>query len=529
MLEVICISLALGLGLLARFVGLPPLVGFLCGGFLINFISPYIDLGESFTSTMNHLAHLGVLMLLFTVGLKLKFKQVVKSEVIGGSLLHFALVVGLFLPVVHFVFQIELRTALIVAISLGFSSTVLAAKLLETKRELSVFHGRTTIGILIIQDIIALAVLAVFSGKIPNYGALILLGLPLIRIALHKIVDIAGHGELMVLVAMLLSIVVGGAGFTAMGLSSELGALIVGALVSNHPKAGEISANLLSMKELFLVCFFLSIGLSGLPTLESFQFAALFSLLLPLKAAFFFGILVLFKLRARTAFLSALSLMSFSEFGLIVAAALIPEYMVTLALTMAFSYVISAPVNRYAHNLFEKWEAKIVNYELDSVHPDEQPKDLKDANVLIFGVGRTGSAAYLHMQSLGFKPVGLDADQYKIERLEKKGMNVLFADAEDSQFWHSVSLNKIKAVILALDDIEAKLISIRMLKEKSFSGPIVSNSLYEDHQARIVEAGATHTYLTMTRAGRGLAEYTMDAIQGAGSFEEQLEREKKPA
>ncbi len=512
MLEAVCISLALFTGLAARFVGLPPLVGFLGAGFLINFLAPSLNISDDFTKILNHLAHLGVLMLLFTVGLKLKLKQVLKPEVLGGTVLHFSLVVGAFFPIAYFVFSMESKVALLVAISLGFSSTVLAAKLLATKKELSVFHGRTTIGILIIQDIIALAVLAIFSGKTPNLFALTLLALPLIRIGLHKIVDIAGHGELMVLVSMMLSVVVGGYGFTAMGLSSELGALIVGALIANHPKSNEISETLLSMKELFLICFFLSIGMSGLPNLESLGFAALFALVLPMKAFLFFGILVMFKLRARTAFLSSLSLMSYSEFGLIVAAALIPQYTVTIALTMAFSYVISAPINRYAHHLFEKLDPTIGKYELDSIHPDEQPKDLKDSNVLIFGMGRTGTAAYKFMQEAGFKPIGLDADNYKTDLHAQKGMNVVFADAEDSQFWKSVDLSRIEVAILAMDDIEAKLIAVRMLKSREFSGPIISHSLYEDHQQRILEAGATHTYLTMSQAGVGLAECAILAL-----------------
>ncbi|MDZ7770461.1 MAG: cation:proton antiporter [Woeseiaceae bacterium] len=155
------------------------------------------------------------------------------------------------------------------AIALAFSSTVLAAKLLEERRELGTFHGRTAIGILIVQDIIALVVLGVWSGQAPNAWALLLLALPLARPVLHWLLDFAGHDELLILMGMLLALVVGGMGFSAMGLSSEIGALLMGALLSNHDRATELSESLWSLKENFLVGFFLQIGMSGLPDLDA--------------------------------------------------------------------------------------------------------------------------------------------------------------------------------------------------------------------------------------------------------------------
>jgi len=514
MLEVVCLSVALMFGLGVRYIGLPPLVGFLGAGFAINYFGDTIGIPKSMVDVLQHLAHLGVLMLLFTVGLKLKFKQVFKSEVVGGALVHFAVVVCSFAPLVYFFFERDLNTAVLIAISLAFSSTVLAAKLLETKRELSLFHGRTTIGILVIQDLIALGVLAIWSGKIPNIWALSLLALPLLRMAMFKLIDMVGHGELLVLTSMIFAIVIGGSGFEAMGLSSEIGALLMGALLANHDRASEISQSLLSVKELFLVCFFLGIGMSGLPTWNAVIFAAVFAVLLPLKTILFFFVLVRFKLRSRTAFLSALSLSSYSEFGLIVAAAVLPQYVVPIALCMTFSYIISAPLNRFAHDLFQKWECPLNKFQLDSVHPDEQPKDLGDAEILIFGMGRTGSAAYRFMESEGLSTVGLDADMYKTDWHATQGRNVLFADAEDSNFWRGIDLTKIKATILAMDDIEAKTIAARMLKKYGFQGPIISHALHEDHQLRIREAGASHTYLTMSQAGIGLAECTLLALKG---------------
>src|SRR6056297_2093438 len=417
MFEVIAISFAFFFGLAVRQVGLPPLVGFLAAGFAINFFGPALNLPEKSGEILYHIAHLGVLMLLFTVGLKLKLRQIAQPQVVGGALLHFAISVGIFAPGLRLIMGLDWNTALLLGIALAFSSTVLAAKLLETKREMGSFHGRTAIGILIVQDIIALVVIAVFAGKVPGPWALLVLAAPLLRPVLHKVLDWAGHEEVLVLAGMALAIVVGGYGFEVIGLKGEIGALVMGLLLSTHPRAGELSGALWSLKEIFLVGFFLSIGMSGLPDWDAVVFAAVLGLLLPLKGLLFFGLLVGFKLRARTAFLSALSLSVYSEFGLIVASSIpaAQSFVVPLAIAVSVSFLIAAPINHLAHPLFERFSDRLRPFQRVTRHPDEQPTELGDADVLIFGMGRTGSAAYAVMQERGFKPIGMDADNYKAQ------------------------------------------------------------------------------------------------------------------
>ena len=179
--------------------------------------------------------------------------------------------------------------------------------------------------------------------------------------------------------------------------------------------------------------------------------------------------------------------------------------------------MIAAPLNRFAHPLFERFEDKLQPFERQTRHPDEQPKDLGDANVLIFGMGRTGSAAYEALIADGKRPVGLDADTYKAQAHADAGRNVIFADAEDSNFWNNVELDAIEAALLAMDDIEAKLIAARTLRARGFTGPIVSHALFADHVDRITEAGADQTYLTMQEAGRSLAAHAIEATQPKGA------------
>lgn len=511
MFEVICISLALIFGLVVRQVGLPPLVGFLAAGFALNYFGADLGVPEETGSILHHLAHLGVLMLLFTVGLKLKLRQLIQPQVIGGGLGHFAISVAIFTPGIRYLTAVDWNTALLLGIALAFSSTVLAAKILEAKRELGAFHGRVAIGILIVQDLVALAVLSIWGGHTPSVWALLVLLLPLLRPVLHWLLDISGHDELLVLMGMLLAVVLGGMGFETVGLSPELGALIMGVLLASHPRAQELSDSLWSLKEVFLVGFFLEIGMSGLPDSRALIFALVFGLVLPLKGILFFLLLILFRLRARNSFLAGLTLSAYSEFGLIVAAAVLPEWLVPLAITVSVSFVIAAPLNRLAHPLYERLEDFLARFEQEQVHPDEQAADLGDARVLVIGMGRTGTAAYDFLRDR-CPVIGLDADPYKVQEQVSAGRNVAYTDAEDANFWHGVDVSGIEAVVLAMDDIESKLISARSLRALGFEGPIVSHALYEDHVDRIVAAGANKTYLTMYEAGVGLAEHTWEAL-----------------
>lgn len=519
MFEVIAISFAFFFGLAVRQLGLPPLVGFLAAGTSINIAGPALGLPQESDAILKHVAHLGVLMLLFTVGLKLRLSQIAQPQVVGGALLHFGISTLVFAPGFRMLLGLDWNTAVLLGIGLSFSSTVLAAKLLEAKRELGTFHGRTSIGILIVQDLIALAVLAIWSGQTPNAWALLVFGLPLLRPLLHRLLDLAGHDELLVLMGMLLSLVIGGMGFESMGLSSEIGALAVGVLLSTHHRAKELSESLWSLKEVFLVGFFLQIGMSGVPDLNALLFGVVTGLLLPLKAILFFSLMIAFGLRARTSFLSALSLTAYSEFGLIVAAGVLPEWIVPMAVAVSVSFVISAPLTRLGHPLFERWETTLARFQRKTVHPDEQPKQLGDAQVLILGMGRTGTAAYQQILREGLRPVGLDADSYRAAGHQAAGRNVFFADAEDVDFWRGADLSGISAAILCMDDIEAKLVAARSLRRRGFQGPIISHALHEEHQDKLRDAGADHTYLTMSQAGIGLAERAARAIVERSSEE----------
>lgn len=513
MIEAAWIAFAFGMGLAARAIGLPPLVGYLGAGFALAAVGEYIGVGPHDSEALQHIAHLGVLLLLFTVGLKLKPSNLLRREVIGGGLLHFAISSVLFLPAIRLLLDLPWLQCLLLASALSFSSTVLAAKVLESKRELRAFHGRVAIGVLVLQDMIALLVMSLAAGDLPSPWALLVFALPFLRPLLFRLLDASGHEELLLLLGLLLALAAGGFGFEQLGLSSELGALAFGALLAKHKRATELSNSLWGIKEVFLVGFFLQIGIGGLPDADALKFALVMTLLLPLKGALFFFLFLLFRLRARSAFLAGVSLTNYSEFGLIMASVVLPQWLIPLAITVALSFVISAPLNRIVHLLYERWAWCLIPLERNIRHPDEQPLSLGDAQTLVMGMGRTGRAAYDYLQEQGYRVVGLDSDPTVIEQSKAAGRHVLFADGEDPVFWQHLDMPRVDAVILTLNDEETKVIATQKLRDRGFSGLVVSHAMYEDIAKRIQEAGADRTYLTMSEAGSGLAEHVIRTLE----------------
>ncbi|MDE0714884.1 MAG: cation:proton antiporter, partial [Gammaproteobacteria bacterium] len=330
-------------GLVFRRLGYPPLLGFLLAGFAAH------EAGVGDIETIRPLADLGITLLLFTIGLKLNLRELAQVQVWGTATAHMLIAVVLTVPVILLVgflipaLRMESHAAAwALAFALSFSSTVFAVKIIEERGEGAALHAEIAIGILIIQDLFAVCFLVLTADRMPSPWALGLLALPFLRPVLTSLLNRAGHGELLVLFGVATAI---GAYelFELVHLKGGLGALLIGILLGPAEKSSELYKSLLSLKDLFLIGFFLQIGFFGLPSPEMLLVALALSLLIFLRPLIYYFLLVGFGLRARTAFVAGFSLFNYSEFGLIVGAIAVgtgmlsPEWLTTLALAMALS------------------------------------------------------------------------------------------------------------------------------------------------------------------------------------------------
>lgn len=503
---------ALVLGIIVWRLGLPPLVGFLLTGFIFS------ALGFEAPESLGGVADAGILLLLFAVGLKLRMKTLFRPEVWGSAVSHLLLVAVVVGAALAGAVGMPWQGALILALSIGFSSTVLAAKVLESSRELRAVHGRVAIGVLIVQDLVAVAALATLSAEVPSPYAALWLLLPLLRPVLFRVLDLVGHGELLVLYGAVAALAIGGAGFEVVGLSPELGAVLIGVLMAEHRRSQELSNAIWGLKELFLIAFFLDIGLRGMPTFETVGLTLVAMLVLPLKTVAMFGLLLAFGLRARTSFLTSLSLATYSEFGLILIAAgvdsgwLSNDWLVMAALSVAASFAAAALLNSNGHRLYEFCRRWVDRLERQRPHPDDEPITLGSAEILVVGMGRLGTGAYDYLYDKGHLIAGMDSDPGKLERHRQEGRRVVYADAEDASFWQRLNIDRIRVVMLAVPELNAKKIAGRELRRRGYAGLLTATHVFPEEEAPILEAGFNESYNYFTEAGVGFARDILESL-----------------
>ncbi len=432
MTELVWIGSAYLVGLIVNRLYFPPLVGYLIAGYALH------AAGIEAISSLEHLADIGIELLLFSVGLKLKLSSLIRREVLAVGGAHLLLVTAVSVWV-FLLLEKHITGGLVLGVSLAFSSTVLAIKVLEDSGELTSFHGRDVLSILIFQDLIAIALLAFTDGRQPTPWAFALVLVPLLRPVAHRLLCIS-TAELQLLLGVSLALA-GGVLAEHVGISADIGALLTGVMLGSHPKTEELAEKIWGLKEVFLVAFFLQIGLTDLPNREQAMHAASLLLLLPLQGGLFFAFFLIAGLRARTAFVSSLALMTYSEFALITTNAVVKtgmlgnEWQSIISLAVAGSLAIAAPLNRFSKRLFLWLEPVLIRFERHSGvhHPDRIPESIGVAEWLVMGMGRTGVSAYQALHAQEKRVVGLDSDPTVLEKLLADGRRVVYGDAEDPE------------------------------------------------------------------------------------------------
>ncbi len=524
-MDPVWLLIALIFGLLARQLYLPPMVGFLLAGFALHV------LGVQGGAVLREIANLGVLLLLFSIGLKLRLRNLLAPEIWGAASVHMILVTlvvsGLLLlpgwAGLSLMAKLDGWSAGLVAFALSFSSTIFAVKILEDRGEMKTRHGQISIGILVIQDLVAVMFLAVESGHLPSVWAFALLLLPLARPLFNLIMKHAGHGELLVLFGLVMALG-GGELFKLVGMKDGLGALLFGVLLGGQAKTNELSRSLLRFKDLFLLGFFLQIGIEALPAAADLLAAlVLVVLLMPLKSVLWFMVLTRFRLRARTSFMCTMELSSYSEFGLIVAVTgvtagwLNQQWVIILALALSFSFILAAIINAQAHDLYFRWDALLSRFQSRERLPLDIPPDIGEAEILIAGMGRVGGGAYETMREVyGDGVIGIDANANAVRWHQEKGHNVVLGDAEDLDFWQGIDVTKLRLVMLAMPTLKDMMQTVKLLEYTGYRGETAAVTRYEDDRLALERAGVDATFSFYQEAGAGFAEHVRKQLANNG-------------
>jgi len=503
-MEPVVLLIAFLAGAAFRYFGYPPLMGYLLAGFVAN------ALGIGDRESLQIVADIGIILLLFTIGLKLRVSELKPIYVWGSAILHMLVVVPLTAAVILVVGYLysplsfdSATTAWTLAFALSFSSTVLAIKLFEERGDSTSFYATIAVGVLVVQDVFAVIWLVMATGHYPSPWAAVLLLLPFTLKYTPFFFRLVGHGELLLLGGVMAALLSAGI-FEAFDLKGGLGALVFGAWLGagDRVRAKELSAQLLGLKNLLLIGFFVQIGYYGWPSAGLMVVAAVLSLLIVLRPIVYFTVFTRFKLRSRTSYMAGLSLSSYSEFGLIIATAAVvngvlnPEWVTTIALAMTMSFFIASPVNNRAQQWYRKYQPHLVSHESAERLQEETIGSIGNAQVAVLGMGRIGRAAYRTLDASDIGPlVGIEENWSRHLILKEEGFHTVHGDASDVDFWDRTGLATLDHILVCLSNHRENLDVVALARELGFKGEITAVARFPDECDELRELGCEPYYL----------------------------------
>ena len=510
------------------------IAGIILGPAFLNLIEP--------SPILTLFSQMGIAFLLFLVGLNLDFKilkQVGSASLISGAgqVVFTSLVGYLIVRVLGFGFV----EAMYIAVALTFSSTIIVVKLLSDKKDLDSLHGRISIGILIVQDIIAMIILIVIAGFSQNNLlefdallftlakgiALVLVILILVKFVIKPLVkSVAESPELLFLSSIAWCFLIF-ALFHIAGFSLEIGAFLAGISIAGIVYTREIIFRIEPLRDFFIVLFFIALGLRV--GLESISKAIFPTIILSLFVLFVKPLIVLpliglIGYKKRTGFLTGVSLAQVSEFSLILVALgltfghLTNEAVSLVTLVAIITIAVSSYMVTHGDKLYTFFSKYLNIFERKSLKENELAifTSFKDYEVVLFGGHRIGRVIVNALQRINktrkkkINFLVVDYDPNIIEKMTNKKAHSIYGDVADEEILDAINFNKTKIVISTIPSLDDNLNLIGRIRKRNKKVVIFVTTMHM-HEAEILyQAGANQVILPYLLSGDKIVELLKD-------------------
>jgi monovalent cation:proton antiporter-2 (CPA2) family protein len=492
---------------IAKRLQISSVLGYLVAGVLIG---PY-GLGRVYSlypvESILNIAELGVVLLLFLIGLELKPARLMamRSAVFGaGAAQLFTTALVLLAPLV--LLGIEPRAALFIALALALSSTAFVLQLLEEKGELKQRHGRLAFALLLFQDLAAIPLIAfvpLYAAHSPIKDQMSFLGagkalaviVLLVVIGrfvlgrLYRLVASTGVKEAMTASA-LLTVVGVALLMEEAGLSAALGAFIAGALVADSEYRHQVAADIVPFEGVLLGLFFTAIGMSLNLELAAERPLALLGAVLALlfaKALVLYGVARWQGLAARPARRLAVAVSQGGEFAFVlftsaVAADVLARSTADFLSVVVTLSIMATPLLLLADDAFERRRA------MPPPAHDALPRE--DGHVVIAGFGRFGQIAARILRAKRIPFTALDASAEHVDFVKQYGNKIYYGDASRLDILRAAQTDKARAFVLAIDDVEASLRTAELVRRHFPHVPLYARARNRQHALRLLDLGA---------------------------------------
>lgn len=545
----VIICLAAFFAIIFKWLKQPIILAYILTGIVVGPLGFFNIQSRDILQTMGDV---GVTFLLFMLGLEMKVRD---FKVLGKT------VFIIFSAQTIFTFLLSYLAALVlgfgsisaayIGIALTFSSTIIVVKFLSDKRNLHSLYGKLSIGILLLQDFLAIAVLVFlssFSSEAQSNSlinslevlvkAMLLVGIVgyLSQKVFPKIVEsFSKSSEILFLASIAwvfgLAVLVSS---PAIGFSAEIGGFLAGLALANSMANYQIIAKVKILRDFFIIIFFVILGIKM--TFDNLQSIALIILafsfialiLKPLIAMITMGML---GFRKRTSFLSGINLGQISEFSLIIVflggkLGHIENNVVSLVTAVSIiAFVFSAYAIGNDNKLYHLLQKYLSIFERKNAKKDEivqSDKEMENLNshVVLIGADQMGESVMDALCAMNKEIVVVDFDPEIVKKLIGRNIHRLFGDISDNEIKDIAKIHKASLVISTIPDVEDNLLLIRELKYKKSNAIIIVTAL-DSIDARILySAKADYVVLPHLAGGRQLAKLLENDLENLASLKE---------
>ncbi len=535
---IICIAAVFSL--IFKYFKQPEILAYILTGVLI---ASFHFFKASNEDVLHSMSQVGVTLLLFMVGLEIRISELMS---LGKSLILSSVgqIVGTFVLgfLISSFFGFNILTSIYLATALTFSSTIIVVKLLSDQRELHSLHAKFSLGILLIQDVVAiffLIFLSSFNQQTGGISSLIQILPIILKVVLlfgaiaylsksifPKIFEfVARSPETLFLISLAwvfgLSAIVSS---PYVGFSIEIGGFLAGVALANSLVNYQIIAKAKILRDFFIVIFFVLLGVQ-------MSFASLANIILPAivlslfvligKPFIVMVILSLLGYRKRTAFLTGVSLSQVSEFSLILVfigykLGHISQDIVSLVtLVGLISFASSTYMITHWKTLYRKFAGKIsfmerANLKKDEIFETEENLENLKGHVVVVGGDQMGLSIVEALEDKDMEVVVVDFDPSIVKTLKEKKVHRLFGDISDLDIQERAQIDNAKLVISTIPDTDDNLLLLKELKHENRRAKIVMMALDAKDAKLLYKGGVDYVILPHLAGGRQIAKIILD-------------------
>src|SRR6056297_1160297 len=519
---------------LARRFGLGAVLGYLAAGVLVG---PWALGMVEDVETILHFSELGIVLLLFVIGLELRPNRlrVLRRLIFVNGTLQLLVSTLLLWPLATWWLE-SVRLGLLVSVVLSLSSTAIGLQMLAEKKQLTAPYGRAAFGILLLQDIAVIPLLALIplfatTGDIPQEPGEI--ALQVLRTALiiaaiifggryflrpiFRMIVLANVREVFLAAVLLVAL---GTALLAewAGLSMALGAFLAGVLLSDSEFRHELEAGIDPFKGLLLGLFFIAVGMTidfGRVGSEPGLVFGMVAVLMGIKFAVLLIVARVGGLRGREALSLAFALPQAGEFGFVLFKVAVYENVIAQETVdpLIVAITISMALTPLLYFVNERWVLpRLQQPEDDKPQFEGIPDDHGEPRVIIAGLGRVGQIVARNLSMLGIHFTALDFDQVHVDFVRKFGQRVFYGNAGNLDVLRSAGVGQATLFVLTISDIELSLRTAELVKRHFPEVRIHARARNRQHALELMALGVDFVIRESWLSSLELARESLRAV-----------------